>query len=157
MAWHHRLAGRVARLYFRLRRPRTLGVRALALDSAGRVALVRHTYADYWYLPGGGVKKGESFVGALHRELEEETGLAGAVVERVLGVYHSRNEGKDDQIVVFVVRFSAASAQALRRADVREIAEAGWFAVDALPPDLSPATRRRLTEYGAGALGLGNW
>ena len=30
---------------------------------------------EYWLLPGGGVKSGESLVAALHRELAEECGL----------------------------------------------------------------------------------
>lgn len=72
MALHHRLIGKAARIYWRLTKPRTIGVRAVLLDSDDRVALVRHTYTDQWYLPGGGVKKGESMEAALRRELEEE-------------------------------------------------------------------------------------
>ena len=61
----HRLIGMAAKLVWRIGKPRTIGVRALLLDRDGRVALVRHTYADHWYLPGGGVKKGESIAAAL--------------------------------------------------------------------------------------------
>jgi ADP-ribose pyrophosphatase YjhB (NUDIX family) len=154
MALHHRLANRIARLYWRVRRPRTLGVRAVVLDPEGRVALVRHTYTDQWYLPGGGVNKGESFADALLRELKEEVALGDAAVERVLGVYHSRREGKDDHVVAFVVR---AAAEGLAVADAREIEAAAWFPLDALPPDASPATLRRIAEYRAGAVGLGVW
>jgi 8-oxo-dGTP diphosphatase len=44
-----------------------------------RILLVRHEKADkeYWLLPGGGVKAGESLVQALVRELREEVGLLG--------------------------------------------------------------------------------
>lgn len=43
----------------------------------GRILLLRHEKADgeVWLLPGGGVRLGESLVGALQRELREETGL----------------------------------------------------------------------------------
>lgn len=157
MALHHRLIGRAARLYYRARRPRTLGVRAIVLDAGDRIALVRHTYLDQWYLPGGGVKKGESFEAALRRELEEEVALTDVAVERILGVYHSRKEGKDDHIVIFVVRIDASRAAQLEKADPMEIAEARWFPLDALPSTLSAATARRIAEYRSGAVGLGVW
>ena len=155
MSLHHRLIGKAARLVWRIGKPRTIGVRALLLDRDGRVALVRHTYADHWYLPGGGVKKGESIAAALMRELAEEVAIDDAVIERVLGVYHSRGEGKDDHIVIFVVRTAACGV--LGRADLREIEQAGWFPVDDLPDATSPATRRRIAEYRQGATGTGAW
>lgn len=154
MALVHRLLGRVARMVWRITRPRTVGVRAILLDPAGRVALVRHTYIDGWYLPGGGVKKGESVADALHRELAEEVAVTGATVECVLGVYHNRREGKDDHVIVYVAR---AAGDALRGADTLEVAEVGWFAPDALPEGTTPATRRRIAEFRDGAVGGGNW
>lgn len=155
MAWTHRLAGKAARIAWRITRPRTIGVRAILLDRDGRIALVRHTYMDQWYLPGGGVKKGESIDAALFRELAEEVGVTDARIDRVLGVYHSRREGKDDHIVIFVAQ--AATSAELRRADLAEIEEAGWFAPDALPAPLSPATARRIAEYRQGVTGRGAW
>ncbi|MES2445139.1 MAG: NUDIX domain-containing protein [Pseudomonadota bacterium] len=155
MALRHRLLGKAARLYWRLTRPRTLGVRALVLDPDDRVALVRYTYGAHWYLPGGGVKKKENFDAAIARELREEIAIAEFAVERILGVYHSMREFKDDHVVVFVVRVSDASA--LARADLLEIEEAAWFPLDALPEGTSPATLRRIDEYRAGATGTGDW
>ena len=155
MSWHHRLIHRAARLYWRVRKPRTLGVRAIVLDEMDRVALVRHTYTDQWYLPGGGVKKGESFETALHRELKEEIALSNARIERVLGIYHSRRDAKDDHIVIFAVR--VADSAALRPSDAVEIEEVRWFAMDEMPAQASPATRRRVAEYQAGIVGLGAW
>ena len=155
MALLHRLLGKAARMVWRIAKPRTIGVRALLLDPAGsRVALVRHTYLDGWYLPGGGVKKREGVTHALHRELAEEVAVAGATVERVLGVYHNRREGKDDHVIVYVAR---AGGDALHGADRLEVAEVGWFAVDALPEGTTPATRRRIAEFRAGVTGGGSW
>jgi ADP-ribose pyrophosphatase YjhB (NUDIX family) len=153
MALAHRLLARAARLWWRVRRPRTIGVRGLVVDGAGRIALVRHTYRPYWYLPGGGVKTGESIDRALLRELREEVALADARIDGVLGVYHSRAEYKDDHVVVLTARSSAP----VIAADALEIAEAGWFALDALPADLSPATARRIEEFRERRLGLGDW
>ncbi len=101
-----------------------------------------------------GVKKGEAIVDALHRELVEEVAIEGAAVERVLGVYHSRREGKDDHVVVYVAR---AGNDMLRAADAVEVVGAGWFALDALPPGVTPATLRRIAEFRAGVTGGGNW
>jgi ADP-ribose pyrophosphatase YjhB (NUDIX family) len=155
LALRHRLIGKAARLYWRVTRPRTLGVRAIVTEPGGRIALVRHTYGDHWYLPGGGVKKGESFEAALLRELREEVGAAGATIERILGVYHSRREAKDDHIVVFVV--SLPKDAQIYKADLAEIEEAGWFDIDRLPEETSPATVRRIAEYRDGASGSGAW
>src|SRR3954467_11352705 len=107
IALHHHLIGKAARLYWYVRRPRTLGVRAIVLDPSDRIALVRHSYLPSWYLPGGGVDKGESFEFAMWRELREEIAIVAGVVERLLGAYHSRRESKDDHILVFVVRVDA--------------------------------------------------
>lgn len=157
MAWHHRIIGKVARFYWRVRRPRTLGVRAVLLDEEDRVALVRHSYVDRWYLPGGGVRKGESFEAALLRELTEEVAVANPRIERIVGVYHSRREGKDDHVVIFAVRIAPGTAHALRAADAFEIEEARWFPLDRLPAATSPATVRRIAEYRTGTTGSGAW
>lgn len=154
MALLHRLAGRAARIVWRITRPRTIGVRGLLLSPDGRVALVRHTYLDGWYLPGGGVKKGEGVAHALHRELAEEVAVTSATIDRVLGVYHNRREGKDDHVIVYVVR---APDDSLRGADRLEVAEVGWFALDALPEGTTPATLRRIAEFRAGTTGGGDW
>lgn len=157
MALHHRLIGTVARTIWRVTKPRTIGVRAVLLDQNDRIALVRHTYLDHWYLPGGGVKKGESIEQALFREIEEEVAVTEPIIERVLGVYYSRYEGKDDNIIVYATRARCERDSTLRRADLLEIADAQWFPLGSLPASTSPATARRIAEYRDGVTGSGTW
>ena len=155
VAWRYRVAGRAMRIWWRIARPRTFGVRALLVDPAGRIALVRHHYVAGWYLPGGGVDRREGAEAAVRRELLEELGLSDVTITGVLGVYHSRHEAKDDHVVVFAARVDDPGA--LRAADAREIADAAWFAPHALPDGTSPATHRRIAEFTAGRQGFGDW
>ena len=74
-----KLGYRLYRVYLAVARPITVGVRAV-LVREGQVLLVRHTYQDHWYLPGGGVKKGETLteaiITALRERLQREAGRA---------------------------------------------------------------------------------
>ena len=133
---------RTLRVYWRITKPVTFGVRAVVLGPDGRLLLVKHTYDKYWYLPGGAMKRGEEATAALKREVKEEIGIAELRIERNLGTYVSTREGKRDTIEVFV-----AHAAAMGKRQRLEIAAAEWFAPDALPPDASPATRRRIAEF----------
>jgi len=137
-----RLTHRLRALSWRLFRPTTVGVRALVLDERGHVLLVRHSYTNGWFLPGGGVSRGESVGAALRRELEEEVGLELTDAPRLLGMYSSTAEGKSDHIGVFIV--SRWRRQSKRNA---EITETGFFDPKALPDGVSPGTRRRVGEH----------
>jgi 8-oxo-dGTP diphosphatase len=56
----------------------------------GRVLLMRRVKNDrrYTVLPGGGVEEGEAPAEAAVRELKEETGLRGTVVESLATIQH---------------------------------------------------------------------
>jgi G:T/U-mismatch repair DNA glycosylase/ADP-ribose pyrophosphatase YjhB (NUDIX family) len=69
--WFQELAGRSTG------RPLRPAVRALVLDPAARVLLVRFQWPDktVWAPPGGGLEQGETHEQAVARELAEECGL----------------------------------------------------------------------------------
>ncbi len=145
-AWHGE------RLRWRLFHPVTVGARVILLRG-NEVLLIRHTYRDGWYFPGGGVDKGETLEAAARREAEEE---AMAVVEGVelLGMYSNFREGKSDHVAVFVAR----EFELRDFVDNNEIAAREWFPLDALPEGISPATGERLKELAAGGpLRAGTW
>ncbi len=134
----------VQRRRHRLFRTTTVGVRMMLVRD-DQVLLVRHTYRSGWYMPGGGVNRGESIEAAARREAHEETGASTGAVE-LFGVFTNLGEGKTDHITVFLCRdFQVPAMQ-----PNHEIAEWRFFPLDSLPNDVAPGSRRRLEEYRAG-------
>jgi ADP-ribose pyrophosphatase YjhB (NUDIX family) len=132
--------------YWRFSRPATLGARALVIDGAGRIFLVKHSYLDGWHLPGGGVETGETLLEALTRELREEGNIHLIGTPRLHGVFFNRRVSRRDHVALFVVReFHQEPPQ-----PTREIIAHGFFAPGALPEDTSRATRERIAEVVGG-------
>nr|WP_246433071.1 NUDIX domain-containing protein [Rhodopseudomonas rhenobacensis] len=139
---------RVFHLYWRLARGMTLGVRGVVLDDAGRVFLIRHTYVSGWHLPGGGVEVGETFREALGREVMEEGRIEIVGEPDLHGVFLNSHVSPRDHVAVYVIR---QFRQDRAPAPNREIADSGFFAIDALPPDTTLGTRLRIAEVLGGA------
>lgn len=139
----HRLALRIAyplrKRWLRWRKPPTAGVSVVAIDERERVFLVRHSYGSgRWALPGGGLRRGEEPHDCAHREMREELGcplarleLAGRIEQILYGSPHTG--------FVFTASFAGEP-----RIDGREVIASGWFALDALPPDLAGPAAQRL-------------
>lgn len=129
--------------WWRFARGLTLGVRAIVTDDEFRILLVKHTYLPGWHLPGGGVERGEPTGLAVVRELAEEAGVR-AESEPVLRSIHSNHARfRGDHVLVFeVTDWSGCEPD-----NEGEIEQIGWFGVDDLPEDTSPATRRRIEEF----------
>lgn len=134
-----------ARIFWFFSRPLSMGVCAIVLNDKNEVLLVRNSYRHGWYLPGGGVKRGETVLETIKRELKEEVQLDCLEEPKFLGgPYYSRIDFKHDHVLVFEVskwkKLDSSSGSI-------EIDEEQFFALDSLPVDLAPAVKRRLKEY----------
>ncbi|MFG3418326.1 NUDIX hydrolase [Micromonospora sp. NPDC049460] len=140
-------------------RRQRFGAYGLVTDPAGRVllAMIADGYpgAGRWHLPGGGTDHGEQPVAALLRELVEESGQLGRVVELV-GVDNLHNpaalgpEGRPLDWhgirVVYRVAVDAPTEPRVTELAGGSTARAAWFTPEQL-------AGLRLTEIAALALG----
>lgn len=147
------LAYALQKRLWRLFRPRTRGVKVMLFNSQGELLLIRNSYGrtDEFVLPGGGIRPFETPERAARREIREELGCPVADL-KFLATFSSSAEGKRDTIHLFEAQLLGDP-----RPDSREIIEAHHFSLDALPPSLSPATKRRLAERLGRADSNGTW
>jgi 8-oxo-dGTP pyrophosphatase MutT (NUDIX family) len=137
-----RLLYRVRRVYWRVVKPTTYGVKALITHplEAGRVLLVRHSYGDQslWGLPGGGYKPArETPEQAARRECIEELGVELDSFALVLEEHLTTSGGKRGHLKI--VRLQAISDEVSPNG---EISEARWVAVDLTDLPDNPAVSR---------------
>ena len=135
-------------LYWRFSRGATLGARAMVIDGAGRVFLVKHSYVDSWHLPGGGVETGETMLEALARELAEEGNIQLTAQPELHGVFFNARVSRRDHVALFIVREFRQDGPPVPN---HEIIAHGFFAPDALPDGITRATRARIAEVLGGA------
>ncbi|PWU46755.1 NAD(+) diphosphatase [Micromonospora globispora] len=99
--------------------------------------LVRHAYGPtgLWALVAGFVEAGESLEAAAHREVSEEVGLA---IDRptYFGSQPWAMSGPGTLLAGFTA--TAADPHAEPVVDAKELTQARWFPLDALPAELPP-------------------
>lgn len=146
----HRLllrAGQRVRLrMWGLLRREVRGCHVLAFDPADRILLVRHSYHEpkRWMLPGGGLSRGEDPAATGARELAEETGCqlhGGCWIGTDLRVMQG---GWRNRIELVTGRTSGTP-----RPDGREIAEAAFFSLHALPEPAAITLHSSLAQWRA--------
>jgi 8-oxo-dGTP pyrophosphatase MutT (NUDIX family) len=128
---------------WRMTRALTLGGQVCVIDSKGHVLLIRHGYRPGWHFPGGGVEMGENVRDAAVRELEEEAGIVARETPRLHGIFNNGAAFRGDHVALFVVR---AFEQVRVPKPSFEVAELGFYAPAALPPDTVPGVKRRMAE-----------
>jgi 8-oxo-dGTP diphosphatase len=122
-----------------------LSANALLRDPEGRIALCRNTYRDGWSLPGGVVDDNEPPAAACARELAEELGFEAVRPGRLVAVQWAQR-AQDSPVHFLSLTFdmgTCADPGALRMQE-EEIAEIGFFPLDALPEDTRPFIAHRL-------------
>ena len=125
-----------------MRRPMTLGVRIAVLNNKDEVLLVRHTYVEGWYLPGGGVERGETLEQAARKEVLEETGIFANQLQ-LKSFHYNNNASPRDHVALYLCKnFSVQNVFSANR----EIAEVGFFPLSDLPEGTTRSTRTRLAE-----------
>ena len=140
MSLKWRLLYLLARCYWRIFQPLTLGVKVMLIENES-IWLVQHSYQPGWFLPGGGVKKNEDFKTAIRREAREELGAELADLH-LFGVYSNESQHKNDHVVLFVShQFS------MGQTDKEEIRAVQQFPLRQLPQEVSRGTRRRIEEF----------
>jgi ADP-ribose pyrophosphatase YjhB (NUDIX family) len=113
------------------------GVTLVCFNHEDQLLLLRHVYhpSTPWDLPGGWLERGESPDECALRELKEETGLAadlGPVVRL------TREKTPSHIGITYMGRVEGSVLEPVLSS---EILEARWYAADALPRKLRPATR----------------
>jgi 8-oxo-dGTP pyrophosphatase MutT (NUDIX family) len=121
---------------------RRLTAEAVVFDPAGRVLLVRQAREPGdWELPGGKVKKTESVVDAVAREVLEEAHVS-VEPQQLIGVFFIREEGTYD----FVIACRLVKPDSQPSPGAPEILECGFFPVDAPPKPIRPFTLQRIRD-----------
>lgn len=115
-------------------------VRALVVDTDQRVLLVRFEFptATRWALPGGGLEPGETHADALNRELEEEVGLAGAVIGpqiwhrlHIVPFINGEYDGQRERIhLVRCAAFEARPRLSWQQMNAEYVHELRWWTLD---------------------------
>src|ERR1700731_2895749 len=145
---------RIFHLYWWIARGMTLGVRAVVLDGGNKVFLVKHSYVSGWHLPGGGVETGESFGGALRRELLEEGRIELTGEPALHGLFFNSHVSRRDHVAVYIVR---QFRQDRLPEPNHEIIASGFFDAGALPADTTQGTRLRISEVLDGRTPIRTW
>lgn len=137
----------VAKVYWRIFKPKTFGVKVLIINDSDQVLLVKTSYGltNYWQLPGGGFKiKKESPEDAAKREVSEELDIQLKKIS-LIGKRLVSSEGKRD--TVYIYKGSVNGVQRIKLSS--ELKEFQWFSL----MDIASIDTTKITRYSLGLIG----
>ena len=126
------------------------GVRAIILNGQGEVLLQRRTDTGCWGLPAGSMELEDTALGALRREVREETGLEVLRAEPISLYAGPRERFKypnGDEIQGFSLTFVVHEWAGEPKADGVEGSEVRFWPLHALPHDLAEIYARTLSDF----------
>lgn len=127
-----------------------VGVGAILVDSQGRLFLARRgreakNERGLWEFPGGSVEFGETLAHALQREMREEYGVEIFMGDLLDVADHILPEEAQHWVSPTFICSIVSGKPEIREPE--KCAEIGWFALDAVPENLTQITRVNLDHY----------
>ncbi len=139
----YRIAHRLRVKWWRHFPPQARGVCVIAFDQGGDLLLLRQSYGTHkWVLPGGGMGRNEDPAAAAEREFAEEA-RCGLRDLAFLHVSEEHFKGGSSKVHIF-----AGRVDGMPRPDRREIVDARFFPLHALPADTDGRVLHRLALAG---------
>jgi 8-oxo-dGTP pyrophosphatase MutT (NUDIX family) len=129
------------------------GAQVLLVNEHGLVYLQRRTDLGLWEIPAGACEVGSSFAGTAIAELREETGLQVGIGDLVAfaclsdAAIHIIEYPNGDRNHCFAMCFAVRTWSGEISIDPEEVAEFGFFALDALPSPMYAPTSVVLDLY----------
>ena len=101
------------------------------LKNTVKIAVIKKKKTGHWSLPKGKLDQGETTKEAALRELTEETGLVGEIINRIGLVHYQYSEaGKKQRIKKHVVFYLASFKKGKMTPGLPEVDEVRWIGID---------------------------
>jgi 8-oxo-dGTP pyrophosphatase MutT (NUDIX family) len=125
------------------------------LRGAWHLAAIRPAGKTVWALPKGLVGRGEDPAGTAVREVAEETGVEGRLLEKlgdVRYIYTWRGERVFKVVSFFLLRYRGGRLGNLPSAHAHEVAEVRWLPLDEAPGLLAYKGEREMAARAGAAV-----